>query len=62
MDLSGQLHTPATLPRGKNTQYPLDRRLGGFQSLSGCTGKEKKIPIPNDAYSPSNISVYMVRL
>jgi len=27
---SGQPHAPAALPPGKNTRYPLDRRLGGL--------------------------------
>jgi hypothetical protein len=27
---------PATLPQGKSPRYPLDRRLGGPQSQSGC--------------------------
>jgi len=28
-------------PQGKIPQYPLDRRLGGPQSLSGCGGEVK---------------------
>jgi len=41
---SGQLHALATLPPRERTepQYPLDRRLSGDQSQSGCGGKEKK--------------------
>jgi hypothetical protein len=35
MEVSGQLHASV-----KNPQYPLDRRLGGHQSLSGCCGVE----------------------
>jgi hypothetical protein len=31
MEVSGLLHNPATLPWGKNHQYPLDRRLGGLK-------------------------------
>jgi hypothetical protein len=31
-------------PQGKSPQYPLDRRLGGPQSQSGHSGKEKKNP------------------
>jgi hypothetical protein len=32
MEVSGQHHAPAALyPRGKDPQYPLDRRLGGPQ-------------------------------
>jgi len=34
MEVSGQRHAPAALPPGK-TQYPLYRRLGGPQGLSG---------------------------
>jgi hypothetical protein len=28
-------------PQGKNPRYPLDRKLGGLQSQSGCSGEEK---------------------
>jgi len=28
-------------PEGKSSQYPLNRRLGGPLSWSGCSGKEK---------------------
>jgi hypothetical protein len=28
-------------PQGKNPSHPLDRRLGGPQSRSGCGGEEK---------------------
>jgi len=41
MELSGQLHTLAALPHGKDSWYPLDRRLDGSQSRSGCSGEEK---------------------
>jgi len=34
--------TPRPLyPQGKSSYYPLDRRLGGLQSRSGCGGEEK---------------------
>jgi hypothetical protein len=33
----------AALPRAKSRRYPLDRRLGGPQSLSGRYGEEKTI-------------------
>jgi len=36
--VSGQLHAPVALPQGKSLRYPLDRRLGGIQSCSGCSG------------------------
>jgi len=42
MKVSGQLNTPTTLPQGKSPQYPLDRRLGGLQNHSRCSGEEKK--------------------
>jgi hypothetical protein len=38
MEVSGQLHVPAALPSGKEPRYPLDRRVGGPQSLSGRGG------------------------
>jgi len=46
MGVSGQLHTPAALPAGKNPWYPLDRRLGGPQSRSGRGGEEKHFQSP----------------
>jgi len=33
MEVSGQLHTPTTLPPGKEPWYPLDRRLGGPKAV-----------------------------
>jgi hypothetical protein len=34
-------------PQGKSTWYPLDRRMGGSQSRSGCGGEEKNSqPLP----------------
>jgi hypothetical protein len=34
-------------PQGKGPWYPLDRRLGGPQSQSGCSGEEKNSqPLP----------------
>jgi hypothetical protein len=41
MEVSGQLHAPATLPHGKSPWYTLDRRLGGSQSRYGRGGEEK---------------------
>jgi hypothetical protein len=39
--------TPQPLyPQGKRPQYPLDRRLGGLQSRSGCGGEEKNSQPP----------------
>jgi hypothetical protein len=41
MAVSGQLHTPATYPKGKDPWYPFDRRMGEPQSRSGRGGEEK---------------------
>jgi hypothetical protein len=41
MEVSGQLHAPATLPPGKSPRYPFYRRLGGPQSRSGRYGEVK---------------------
>jgi hypothetical protein len=42
MGVSGQHHAPAALyPRGKDSRYSLDRRLGGLQSRSGHRGYKK---------------------
>jgi hypothetical protein len=46
MEVSGQLHVPAALPPGKKPWYPLDRRLGGPQSLSGHAGEKISKPLP----------------
>jgi len=37
MDLSGQLYSLVNLTLGKATPCPLNRRLDGIQSLSGCS-------------------------
>jgi hypothetical protein len=41
MEVSGQLHAPASLPPGNSPWYPLDRRLGRTQCRSGPGGEEK---------------------
>jgi hypothetical protein len=47
MEVSGQLHSPAALPTGKEPWYPLDRRLGGPQSRSEHGGEKKNSqPLP----------------
>jgi hypothetical protein len=53
MEVNGQLHTPAALPRGKESLVPLDRRLGGPQSRSGRDGEEKNSQSPL-GIEPSN--------
>jgi hypothetical protein len=40
------LHEPAALTPGKKTRYPLDKKLGGLQNLSGSDGEEENLPIP----------------
>jgi hypothetical protein len=41
MEVSGQLHTSASLPQRKSHWYPLDKKLGGPQSRSGRGIEEK---------------------
>jgi hypothetical protein len=45
-EMSDEPHAPAALPPGKEPSYPLDRRLGGTQSQSGCSGEEKNSQSP----------------
>jgi hypothetical protein len=47
MEVSGQLHSPAALPPGKDPPYTLDRRLGGAQNRSGHGGEEKNSQPPS---------------
>jgi hypothetical protein len=42
MEVNGQLHALAALPRGKSLRYPLGRRLGGPNSRFGHGGEEKR--------------------
>jgi hypothetical protein len=46
MEVGGQIQAPAALPPGKETLYPLGRRLGGPQSRSGRSGEEKNSEPP----------------
>jgi hypothetical protein len=57
--VSGQLHAPAALPPGKETRYPLHRRLGGSQSRCGHIWWRKIRPYweSNPPRSSSLISV-----
>jgi hypothetical protein len=41
MEVSDQLHAPATLPPDKEPLVPLDRMRGGPQSHSGRGGEQK---------------------
>jgi len=42
MGVNGELHAPAALLPGKETWYPLDRRLSGPKRRSGRGAEEKK--------------------
>ena len=44
LDEVGGRHAPAALPPGKETQYPLYRRLGGSQGRSGRVQKISPAP------------------
>jgi hypothetical protein len=46
MDMSGELHAPAALYRGKSTHYPLDNRFCGPHSRSRRCIEERKIALP----------------
>jgi hypothetical protein len=41
MEISGKIHVSASLSAGKNSHYPLNRRLGGPQRQSGRFEKDK---------------------
>jgi hypothetical protein len=46
MEVSGQIHAPASLPPGKNSRYTLDKRVGGTHGRFGRSG-EKSRPYRN---------------
>jgi hypothetical protein len=47
MEVSSYTHGPGALSPGKESLHPLDKRLGGTQSLSGRGGEEKESqPLP----------------
>jgi hypothetical protein len=46
MGASGYLHAPDALLPGKESHYPLDRRLGGPQNRSGHGVEEKNSQPP----------------
>jgi hypothetical protein len=43
IDGGGQRHALAALPPGKRPRYPLEKRLGGPQSLPGRYGEQKNL-------------------
>jgi hypothetical protein len=45
MEVSGQLHAPATLPWGSIPRYSSDRGLGGHRSRPECYAEEKTLLI-----------------
>jgi len=52
MEVTGQLHAPAALPKGKGTPYTLDRRVSGIQDSSWTVWRRKNflslgIPTPD---------------
>jgi hypothetical protein len=51
MEVSGQLHAPAALARGKEPLVPIGLEAGGPQSRSGRGGEEK------DSQSPPGIEL-----
>jgi hypothetical protein len=53
MEVSGQFHASAALPPGKESRYPMERRLGAFQSRSKFDGEEKNSK-PPPGIEPSN--------
>jgi hypothetical protein len=61
MQVSGQIHAPATLPQRKSPQYLLGRKLGGPQSLSG-RGVEKKNSQPPPGFEPRSCTKMSKRI
>jgi hypothetical protein len=41
MEISGQLHAQPLYPQVESPWYPLEGRVGGHQSRSGCGGEVK---------------------
>jgi hypothetical protein len=64
MEVSGQLHIPVTLPQEKKPQYPLSKRLGDPQSLSGSGGEENPCPCrESNSGSPArNVAAILTEL
>jgi hypothetical protein len=46
VELSAQFHAPVALLAIKSVHYPLDRRLGGFQSRSRRCGEKEIYLLP----------------
>jgi len=43
MEMSGQFHAPFALHLGKESQYPISRKLGGPQSSQDIFSEEKNL-------------------
>jgi hypothetical protein len=57
--VSGQLHAPATIPRGNGHRCPLGRKLGGPQTRSGRYGEEKAAgPLASGTRSKKRFYLY----
>ena len=56
MGVGGQCHAPAALPPGKETCYPLYRRLGGPQ---GWSGRVRKIS-PTPGFDPRTVQPVVI--
>jgi len=57
-----QLHAPATLPRGKSTQYEVDRRLGGLQSWCEGGSEDKTTLMPLTGIEPRRVVTTLTEL
>jgi hypothetical protein len=57
MEVSGQLHAPATLPQGKCPWYQLDRRLGGGR---GGEEKNSQPPLGFEPQSYDHSALYLL--
>jgi hypothetical protein len=45
MDVRDQLHAPVTLPKGTISPFPLKKKLGGPQNMSGRFGAQRGIVV-----------------
>jgi hypothetical protein len=63
MEVSGQFHAPADLPRGKSPRCPLDRGLNGSSRRSGyCKVEEDLLPCRESNPSRPTHSMSLYRL
>jgi len=50
--MSGQLHAPVGIPLQNSPQYPLKRRLGGYQNHFEYFGEEINVSVGNQIVTP----------